>query len=310
MKLAQLRDLMAIVEYGSLRAAARQTDTPQPALTRSLGALEKELGVALFNREPRGMALTPNGQRFYQRASAIVHEARRALDEIAQQQGDDQGELIVALSIMPHVGMLPHALGRFRQRFPNVRLRIIEGLFPDVEARLRNGEIDFYLGAAPRIAPAPGLQTRVLFENTRTVLGRKGHPLARASSLKQLSGAEWATTSIDYNIVEDLETLFARHKLTAPRVMVQTQSALSLMVVLAYSDLLALLPRQWQDFPLTRNALQPIAVREPLPAPPIVMIKRPDLPLTPAADHFCDVMCRFGADPVKLRPRGRGAGDL
>ena len=42
---------------------------------------------------------------------------RGALDELAQQQGDDQGELIVALSIMPHVGMLPHAL----RRFPLVR---------------------------------------------------------------------------------------------------------------------------------------------------------------------------------------------
>jgi LysR family transcriptional regulator, regulator of abg operon len=298
MKLNQLRDLVAIVEHGSLRAASRQTGVLQPALTRSLGALEKELGVALFAREPRGMTLTPLGQRFHRRASAIVHEARRALDELSQQQGDDQGELFLALSIMPHVGMLPHALPRFRQRYPHVRLRVIEGLFPDVEQRLRDGSLYFCLGTTPRVAPAPGLQVKVLFENTRTVLCRKGHPLARATSLKALTQAQWAATSIDYDVAEDLKTLFARHRLDAPRVMFQAQSALSMMVALAHSDLLALLPVQWQDFPLTRGALLAIAVKERLPAPSIVMIKRPDLPLTPAADYFCDVMCRFGPKPT------------
>ncbi len=300
MKLAQLHHLVAIVEHGSLRAASRQTGVLQPALTRSLGALEKELGVSLFAREPRGMSLTAQGQRFAQRASAIVHEARRALDELAQQQGDDQGELFVALSIMPHVGMLPHALPRFLERYPRVRLRVIEGLFPDVEQRLRDGSLDFYLGAAPRVAPAPGLQVKRLFENTRTVLCRKGHPLAAARSLKALTAAQWATTSIDYNVAEDLKTLFARYRLKPPRVVFQAQSALSMMVALAHSDLLALLPVQWQDFPLTRGALQPIAVKEPLPAPSIVLIKRPDLPLTPAADFFCDVMCRFGPKRAAL----------
>jgi LysR family transcriptional regulator, regulator of abg operon len=298
MKLTQLQDLVAIALHGSVRAASRQTGVLQPALTRSLSALEKELGVPLFAREARGMTLTAEGQRFHQRASAIVHEARRALDELAQAQGDDQGELFVALSIMPHVGMLPHALPRFRERYPRVRLRIIEGLFPDVERRLRDGSLDFYLGAAPRVAPAPGLQVRTLFENTRTVVCRKGHPLARADSLKALTGASWATTSIDYNVAEDLKNLFARYRLGAPSVMLQAQSALSMMVALAHSDLLALLPVQWQDFPLTRGALQSIAVKERLPAPSIVMIKRADLPLTPAADFFCDVLCRFGPQPA------------
>ncbi len=45
-------------------------------------------------------------------------------------------------------------------------------------------------------------------------------------------------------------------------------------------------------FPITRNALQVINIKEKLPAPDIVMIRRPDRPLTPAADHFCDLMKR------------------
>jgi LysR family transcriptional regulator of abg operon len=63
MKLEQLRHLVAIVAHGSLRAAARRLNMPQPALTRSVRALEREVGAALFVRETTGMVLTPDGQR-------------------------------------------------------------------------------------------------------------------------------------------------------------------------------------------------------------------------------------------------------
>ncbi|HIV69538.1 MAG TPA: LysR family transcriptional regulator [Candidatus Aquabacterium excrementipullorum] len=292
MKLTQLRDLVAIVEHGSLRAAARQLDVAQPLLTRSVRALEKELGVELFERQALGMTLTPAGRLFHQRASAIVNEVRRARDELAQVQGDGAGTLVAGLSIMPHAGLLPSALPAFRRRYPQVQLHLIEGLFPDIESRLREGSIDFYMGAAPRLQPAPGLVMEILFSNTRAVVGRKGHPMAQAGSLKELASAEWATTSIDYNANEDLSRLFARHDLPPPKVALQAGSALSLMVALSETDLLAMLPRQWADFPLTAGTLHVIPVREHLPAPDIVLIRRPDLPLTPAGEHLVDLMLR------------------
>ncbi|WP_372662171.1 LysR substrate-binding domain-containing protein, partial [Hydrogenophaga sp.] len=227
-----------------------------------------------------------------QRASSVMNEMVRAKDELAQNQGDDQGTVVAGMSIMPHVGMLPYALPTFSARYPQVRLQLIEGLFPDLEMQLRNGSIDFYLGAAPRVAPAPGLVTEHLFENTRAVVARNGHPLAKVRNLKGLVDAQWATTLIDYNAEDDLHSLFARHKLPQPDIRLQARSALSIMVALAHSDLLALLPVQWGEFPLTRDSLTVIPVKESLPAPPIVLIQRPDLPLTPAAEFFCDVMRR------------------
>ena len=297
MKFNQLRDIVAIVEHGSLRAAARELDTPQAALSKSVRALEKELGVELFARETRGMVLTALGRLFHQRASAVMSELRRASDELAQAQGEEVGQITVGLSIMPHVGMLPHALPQFRQRYPRIRLQLVEGLFPELEPRLRNGTLDFYLGAAPHTPPAPGLVTTLLFENTRTVMARKSHPLASARSIKELQGADWATTSVDYRAEEDLHALFSAHHLPAPAVVLHAQSALSMMVALASSDLLALLPVQWAEFPMTKDALISISLDEPLRAPSIVLIRRPDLPLTPAAEFFCDVMMRHAPAP-------------
>ena len=170
MKLEQLRQLTAIVEYGSLRAAARGLKLPQPALTRSVRALERELDVELFTRQTTGMVLTHAGRRFHRHAAAIVNEARRAREEIAQERGESAGSVSVALSIAPHVGMLPAALPEFRRRYPHVLLQITEGLLPDVEAQLRDGSLDFYLGAASRSAPGAGLAVQHLSENTRAVL--------------------------------------------------------------------------------------------------------------------------------------------
>jgi LysR family transcriptional regulator of abg operon len=302
-KLDQLQHLVAIVEQGSLRAAARSLPVPQPALTRSVRALERELGVALFVRASTGMTLTPAGRQFHARATSIVNEARRARDEISQVSGDEQGTVVAALSIMPHVGMLPQALSAFRRRWPLVRLHLIEGLFPDVERRLRDGEIDFYLGAAPRDAPAAGLAVQHLFANTRAVVCRKGHPLAAVRSLKSLSKGEWAVTAVDYNADDDLTRLFAAHGLPPPAVLLRARAAMSIRVALAYSDLLAMLPVQWGEFPLTRDALQIVRVREPLPAPDIVLVRRPDLPLTPAAEFLCDTLMREGPAPDHNRRR-------
>jgi LysR family transcriptional regulator, regulator of abg operon len=305
MKLEQLQHLVAIVEQGSLRAAARRLGVPQPALTRSVRALERELGVELFVRSASGMTLTPPGQHFHRRATAIVNEARRASDEVRQVAGGEQGHVVAALSIMPHVGMLPGALPAFQRRWPKVKLQLIEGLFPDVEHALRDGQIDFYLGAAPRETPAAGLVVEHLFDNTRAVFCRKGHPLAGARSLKALAGAQWAATAVDYNADEDLARLFAQHGLPPPALQLRARSATSIMVALAHTDLLAMMPVQWAEFPMTRDALQVIRVREVLPAPAIVLVRRPDLPLTPAAEFFCDALVREGPAAPREHTRSR-----
>ena len=296
MKLTQLRDLVAIVKHGSLRSAARHLELAQPALTRSIRTLERELGVTLFEREVRGMVLTAAGKLFYERAAMAMNQLKRATEELGQSQGDMQGTVSVGLSIMPHVGMLPAALPVFRRKFPKIKLHIIEGLYPAIEAGLRNGTVDFYMGATPQSVVAPGLVSEKLFENTRTIVCRKNHPLGKAKSIRELSAAQWATTSLSHNASDDLNTLFDSFGMSPPDIMLQAQSTMSVMVALAYSDLLAILPVQWNEFPLTRGHLQVIPIQESLPAPDVVCIRRADLPMTPAAEHLYDLLRRHGPD--------------
>lgn len=307
MTLDQLKHFVAVVEHGSLRAAARRLEVGQPTLTRSIRLLEKTLGADLFVRTVSGMTPTAAGRQFQRRASVVVNELQRAADEVRQNAGDQKGSVVAALSIMPHFALLPGALPVFRRRWPHVRLEIVEGPLPDVERRLRDGLIDLYIGIAPRDVLAPGLTVQQLFSNPRAVFCRKGHPLANARSLKTLANSQWAGTPVDYDANEDLASLFRRNALSAPEVIVRVRTVASILTVVAHSDLLAMLPIQCDASSMGADRLHLIRVREEIPPTPIVLIHGSDTPLTPAAEYFCDVLLREGPNVEHGRPKRRGS---
>ena len=100
------------------------------------------------------------------------------------------------------------------------------------------------------------------------------------------------TTSITFKAEEELGHLFTQHGLPTPRLGFRSQSALTLTVLLANTDLLAMVPVQWMNMTLSSGGLAPIRVKETLPAPPIVVIRRAGLPLTPAAQYLLDLLRR------------------
>jgi LysR family transcriptional regulator, regulator of abg operon len=303
MKFNQLRDVVAIAERGSLRAAARHLRAAQPALTRSVQELERELGAPLFERRARGMILTPMGDVFVRRANAVLREVQRARDEVGQLQGGTGGRVVAGLSLVAHVALLPKALQPFRRRYPQVQLHLLDGGYPSHEAALKDGSVDFYVGPRPEGRPPPELVQEKLFDNTRIILGRKGHPLGHARSLRDLVDAEWTTTSVTFRAEEEIGALFAQHGLPTPRLGFRSQSALTLTVLLANTDLLAMVPVQWITHAMTSGELAAINVKETLPAPAIVAVRRAGLPLTPAAEFLLDLLRRNVPRRVMRPPR-------
>src|SRR5258708_14249978 len=91
LKLHQIRDLLAVAEKGSLRAAARHLGLAQPSISRSIRELERELGVPLLERRARGTVLTPSGRLFARRASAAPSELRRARWAVAPLPPEAEG---------------------------------------------------------------------------------------------------------------------------------------------------------------------------------------------------------------------------
>ncbi|MDF7775608.1 LysR substrate-binding domain-containing protein [Sphingomonas sp. AOB5] len=306
MKLNQIRDVLAVHERGSIRAAARHIGIAQPAVSRSIRELEHDLGVALFERSARGITLTPMGHLFMKRASAVHNELQQARDEIDQHRGQTTGLVRVGLSTVAHLSLLPGALDRFRARYPRVTLKIQEGLFPALEAALKEGALDFYAGPLAETPAPQEFVVETLFENMRRVFCRKGHKLAGATSLAALRDAEWISTTVTSNQGAELLPLFEGLGLAPPIIALHAPSALSMVLAAAHSDLLVMLPEQWLDSPLTRELLDCIPVVEALPGAPICMLHRARLPLTPAAEYLSDMLRRSALNRPNLH-RGAGA---
>lgn len=293
MKLSHLRDVLAVAEMGSLRAASRHLGITQPAITRSIRDMEHEFGVSLFERHARGVRLTETGRAFVRRAQAIQSEIRRAREEIEQLKGRSTGEVSLAVSTATSMSLMPRAVAEFRRRHPDVVLKISESFFAPIEREVLDGRIDFYVGPFDGTG-AQAFLVEQLFENRRMVVARHGHPLAAVTTLAELVGARWIRQTQSSRSTEgDFDQMFADAGLPPPSIAIHARSALISMVTIANSDLLTVLPQQWLDFPMTAALVAPLKIKS-VGAAPMCIVRRRDLPLTPMAEHLCDLMRRAG----------------
>ena len=292
MKTTHLRHVIAVAESGSIRSAARSLGNAQPVITRSIREIESELGTAIFDRQTNGMALTPAGTLFLRRAITIQEELRRAGEEASQFAGRATGRVAIGLSTASHIALLPEALRMYKARFADVYLDIGEGLLPAMMPSLKDGTVDFYVGPLTETPVPQAFAVEELFANARLIFGRKNHPLAGARHLRELAGAGWIGTSVTVASDAELGPLFARFGLPAPRVEIQAHFALTMIMAAASSDLLTVLPQQWRHSPLTNALLRVFEVAEHLASQPICIVRRAKLPLTPAAEYFCDMFRR------------------
>jgi DNA-binding transcriptional LysR family regulator len=299
MNINHLRHVIAVAEFGSIRGAARHLGGAQPAITRSIHDMEKELGTAIFERQATGMKLTAAGTLFLRRAIIIQEEMRRAGEEISQFLGRATGRVAIGLSTASHIALLPDALKAFKAQYPDVFLDIVEGLLPAVLPSLRNGAIDFYVGPLSESPVSAEFTVETLFDNARLIFGRKHHPLAGARSLRDLVNARWVGTSVTVASDAELGPLFARFKLPTPRIEIQAHFALTMIMAAASSDLLTMLPQQWRRSPLANALLDVFDVSEHLPSQPICIVRRANLPLTPAAEYFSDMFRRAALHHTK-----------
>jgi LysR family transcriptional regulator, regulator of abg operon len=299
MKLHQLRNLVAVADANSIRGAARAQGLAQPAITRGLRELEKELGVPLLERHGKGISLNVYGQSFVVRARSVLRDMERGREEIEQLKGQGLGKVSAGLSSAVFLSLLPRVYPLFRKSFPDAQLSLTEGLFPALETQLKNGTLDFYVGPRPLGELDKSYALQLLFKNRRAVVCRHGHPLAGVRSLRDLIDAEWVMTGLTQPVEVEFEEQFSVHGLPAPRSVTQTLTTLPVVALLTSTDALAFLPQQWVSSPIFKDFLQEIRVTEALAGPDIVLVRRNALPLTPLAEKLAILFERASGTPYE-----------
>jgi DNA-binding transcriptional LysR family regulator len=283
MKLNAMQCFVAIVETGSIHAAARKLELSQPALTKALRSLEQELAVQLLVRTTRGSTPTEFGRAFYRRARLVAGEIGKARQEIRQMRGNMSGEIAFSVAPAATIALAPEAVRRFRLEHPAVRLRIFDGPLPSAIAQLRGGETEFALGSLTRHWPRREFRVEKLLDYETVVVARRGHPLGGARSLKELAGADWAHAGARGSIGIFTEETFSLHGLQPPRPAIECGSFAALLAMLVSNDLLAMLPRPFVELPQLASLLARVPVKEKTKPASIGLVQRADSALTPAA---------------------------
>lgn len=293
MKLHHVRDVLAVAECGSLRAAGRHLDIAQPAITRSIRDIERELGISIFERHAKGVTPTPLGKVFLRRAKAIESEMRRATEELEQLKGSSTGNVSAAMSSAAIIALLPKAVDAFRKRYPDAVIKTSQSLFQSAEREILSGNIDFYVGPVDPKISSTQLHLEPLAEFRRVIVARRGHPLQDARSISELAGAGWVRPTLTERSTEvDIDRMVQELGGTPPKILMHASSTLASLVAQLGSDLLTILPEVCLKSPLYENKLQAIRIREELQPSPISLVRRHDLPLTPMAEHLSDMVRR------------------
>ncbi|WP_206244662.1 LysR family transcriptional regulator [Novosphingobium terrae] len=296
MKFNHLRRFVAVAERGSMRSAARELGIPQPVITRSIQELERELGVQLFERSINGIVLTPIAEKILRRAKVMETEMERTLEEVDQYKGKEVGTLTIGLSSGAHVGILPKVLAPFRKRYPKVRIKVVEGLFPKLETDIRDGIIELYVGPIPRERFGADLTVDLLFENQRIIVGRQGHPLSQATSIMDLKDAQWVATPVMMDSENEVNAIYTAVDMPPPNIVAQASSGLSILSIVASSDLLAPLPHLWSDFISSTKFACIIPIKQTTFSPPICVARQSRLLLSPPGQFFTDLVHRVAVN--------------
>ena len=291
MMMRQLKSFIAVVDCGSLGAAARTLGVSQPAVTKAIRALEVTLGARLFDRAVGGSIPTDFGRALDPHARAIINQAQRAQREIGEIASARRGRVSVISGPLFAESLFPSVLQRFHEAHPLVEIALTTGYSDTMLAALRTGAAEIGFGMLGSHTVGADLATEVMMTDQRVIVAAGDtHPLARRRhvSAREAWDHQWVLPSHPDLFRGKLAEGFARAGLPMPAPSSEFNLITALRCVLRAGDYL--------------GAVTEIAAREDLAAGTLREIRVPELawtfaagtlyrregPMSPAAHHFIE----------------------
>lgn len=172
----QLAAYTAVARAASFTAAAAQMHVSQSSLSRAVADLERQLGVRLLERDTRNVQLTAAGVEALRVAEQIVTAHRAGMQELRRYLLGESGTVAVATLASVAAVLLPQVISDFRERRPQVAVRLLDGLERPVLERVLSGDADFAITTVA--SPPEQLEHRPLVRDRFVAVLPEGHPLA------------------------------------------------------------------------------------------------------------------------------------
>ncbi len=220
MNFHQLQYAVAIARHGlSVTQAAAALGTSQPAISRALKALERELGFDLFVREGRAFSrITPQGVKVLEYATRALAEIDSLKAVAADLNQDSRGTLAIATTHTQARYVLPPVVQAFREKYPDVELHLHQGTSEQIAEMVATDRVQLAI-ATGSDGLFPGLVLLPVYRWHRQVIVPRKHPLAGVEklTLKELAKYPLVTYVFSFSGASSLHTVFAREGLV-PRV--------------------------------------------------------------------------------------------
>jgi DNA-binding transcriptional LysR family regulator len=259
----RLLTFRCVAHRRSFSGAARELSLSQPSVSNQVAALERELGARLFEREPGGLRLTPEGRVLLGHADAIAERLALAGAQLAEAVPGPGARLRIGAFPTALADYVPGVIAELRRRHPDTKVTVDEGTGDELPARLRSGDlhlaVDFQDAAGVRIEPA-GLERRDLLHERFLVALAPDHPLAARDALRiaELRDEDWTAAVPDGLIVTA-----CRSAGFEPNLVSITHDQLAIRALVDRGLAVTLVPELLSD-PFTGLALLPIAGPSPV----------------------------------------------
>jgi DNA-binding transcriptional LysR family regulator len=261
MELRQLRYTLAVARRLSFTRAAADLSLAQPALSQQVAALEAELGVRLFERTSRRVALTDAGRTFIERAERILGQVDAVAEEMTAYSGGLRGRVVVGTYQSFSEYRLPKLLGRFHAEYPGIEVALREGLTDDLFPALGSGTIDVFVGdVSEAYADAHDFEHEPLYEDEIALAVAASHPLASRQSveMRELRDEPFVIFRPGSSLTQRLFNV-ARTAGFTPRVAFESVDSLAVRALVAEGLGVAFFPRTMGNTPGPNIALVSIA---------------------------------------------------
>ena len=245
MELRHLRYFVAVAEAENVSRAALKLHVSQPGVSRQIRDLEEELGIALLERGAKSVRLTAAGSVFFQEAREVLARAEEAVRKAREVAVGGSGEIAVGYAPSLTVQILPPALRRFQERFPQARVTLHDLSTEEMLAQLRSGKLQVALLVRPTPAMLRGLKFQELARYPMCVAVAPRHPLAKSKTLTLAQVAREpliAYSRKEYpEYHEDLAAMFAKGK-SRPRIAEEHDGVTSIIAAVEAGRGVALVP--------------------------------------------------------------------
>src|SRR4029077_14616826 len=150
----------------------------QPSISRSLSRLELRLKQMLFERRSFELRATQIGRKLVVRVMLMFRELDQAYEEIRLNLGDKTGQVILGCLPLTRARLVPDAIRALIAEYPDINVRVIDGIFPALFAMLMHGEMDILVGTLRNPLPE-GTSAEVMLYDRISIVVRPEHPLTR-----------------------------------------------------------------------------------------------------------------------------------